>query len=254
MAAGEFQIAPSSADCGRGIQGRLRVTSEILKMNICYKCIGDGYLQGEIKSEGKRRACSFCGKHRKSYRLEELAQRVEGVIEENYIPHQDEYGADSGEPIGDLIADLINVGRPIAEAVRAELSSGTAYLAAKNGETDPFDSETCYIWRKADTYDYQESWRFFRNEISRRSRYFSEHARQSLLKIFGDISGMRVWPDDPVKSLTKKAHHRFAFCCWMTKCCNAYPHDCHNGDPIRRPGSCDPGPPAGAHWLRGRGT
>ncbi|RFB88924.1 hypothetical protein B5K11_26190 [Rhizobium leguminosarum bv. trifolii] len=167
-------------------------------MNICYKCVGDVYLQGEIKSEGKRRACSFCGKHRKSYRLEELAERVQGVIEENYSPHQDEYGADSGEPIGDLIANLASVDGLIAEAVRAELSSGTAYLAAKNGEADPFGSETCYIGRKTDTYDYQESWRFFRNEISRRSRYFSEHARQSLLEIFGDISGMRVWPDDPV--------------------------------------------------------
>lgn len=169
-----------------------------MSMNICYKCIGDRYLRDEIKSEGKRRACSFCGKQRKSFRIEELAERVQGVIEENYRPHQDEYGADSGEPIAHLIANLAGVDEPIAEAVRSELSSGTAYLAYKNGESDPFSSETCYIERKTDTYDYQESWRFFRNEISRRSRYFSEHARQSLLEIFGDISGVRAWPDDPV--------------------------------------------------------
>ncbi|CDZ42737.1 RES domain protein [Neorhizobium galegae bv. officinalis] len=167
-------------------------------MDICYKCIGDVYLRNEIKSEGKRRACSFCEKHRKSYRLEELAERVQGVIEENYIPHQDEYGADSGESIADLIANLAGVDESIAEAVRAELSTGTAYVAYKNGETDPFSSETCYVERKTDTYDYQETWRFFRNEISRRSRYFSEHARRSLLEIFGDVSEMRVWPDEPV--------------------------------------------------------
>jgi len=153
-------------------------------MNICYQCIGDVYLQDEIKSEGKRRACSFCEKHRKGFRLEEFAERVRDVIEENYHPHQDEYGADSGEPIADLIANLAGVDESIAEAVRAELSSGTAYLAYKNGETDPFSSETCYVERKTDTYDYQENWRFFRNEISRRSRYFSEHARRSLLEIF----------------------------------------------------------------------
>lgn len=181
-------------------------------MNICYQCIGDVYLKGEIKSEGKRRACSFCGKHRKSYRLEEFAERVQGVIEENYHPHQDEYGADSGESIADLIANLAGVDDSIAEAVRAELSSRTAYIAAKNGETDPFGSETCYIGRKADTYDYQESWRFFRNEISPRSRYFSEHARQSLLEIFGDISGMRVWPDDPViVTIGPESEERFLY-------------------------------------------
>ncbi|MGO7347827.1 RES domain-containing protein [Rhizobium ruizarguesonis] len=167
-------------------------------MNICYKCIGDEYLQDEIKSEGKRRACSFCGKVRKSFRVGELSERIQSVIEENYRPHQDEYGADSGEPIVHLIANLAGVDESIAEAVRADLSSGTAYLAYKNGETDPFSSETCYVERKTDTYDYQETWRFFRNEISRRSRYFSEHARQSLLEIFGDISSMRTWPRDPV--------------------------------------------------------
>ncbi|WP_433850673.1 RES domain-containing protein [Brucella pseudogrignonensis] len=181
-------------------------------MNVCYKCIGDLYLQDEIESEGMRRACGFCGKHRKSYRLEMLVQRVQDVIEENYSAHQDEYGADSGEPIGDLIANLLNVDRPIAEAVRAELSRGTAYLAYKNGETDPFSSETCYIERKTDTYDYQETWRLFRNEIGRRSRYFNEHARRSLIEIFGDISTTRAWPDDPVVEIVgPKSEDRFLY-------------------------------------------
>ncbi|MBY2952031.1 RES domain-containing protein [Rhizobium leguminosarum] len=167
-------------------------------MYVCYKCVGDNYLQSEIRSEGKLVKCSFCKKRRKVFSIEELAERVQSVIEENYQSHQDEYGADSGEPVAHLIANITQVDEPIAEALRAELSSGTAYNAYKNGESDPFSSETCYIERKPDTYDYQESWLFFRNEISLRSRYFSEHARRSLLEIFGDISKMRVWPNDSV--------------------------------------------------------
>lgn len=167
-------------------------------MNVCYKCVGDQYLRAEIRSEGEVRACSFCDKRRKTLSIGELAERVQAVVEENYRPHQDEYGADSGEPVADLIANLALVEREIAEALRAEISKGTYYDAFEGGYSDPFGSETCYVERKADTYDYQESWQFFRNEITLRSRYFSEHARRSLLEIFGDISIMRAWPDDPV--------------------------------------------------------
>ncbi|MBY5392355.1 RES domain-containing protein [Rhizobium leguminosarum] len=167
-------------------------------MNVCYKCVGDEYLQAEIRSEGKALKCSFCEKRRKAFSIEELAERIQSVIEENYRPHQDEYGADSGEPVIHLIANLAQVDEAIAAALRAEISSGTYYDAFEGGYSDPFGREACYVERKPDTYDYQESWLFFRNEISQRSRYFSEHARRSLLEIFGDISSMRVWPNDPV--------------------------------------------------------
>ncbi|MBY3425273.1 hypothetical protein HFN86_34640 [Rhizobium laguerreae] len=167
-------------------------------MNVCYKCVGDEYLQAEIRSEGKALKCSFCEKRRKAFSIEELAERIQSVIEENYRPHQDEYGADSGEPVIHLIANLAQVDEAIAAALRAEISSGTYYDAFEGGYSDPFGREACYVERKSDTYDYQESWLFFRNEISQRSRYFSEHARRSLLEIFGDISSMRVWPNDPV--------------------------------------------------------
>ncbi len=167
-------------------------------MNVCYQCVGDDYLQRELRGEGKTHKCDFCGRRRKSWSIGKLAERVQSVIEENYLRHQDEYGADSGEPIVHLIADLAQVSEPVAEALRAEISSGTAYYAAQSGESDPFSSEACYIERKPDTYDYQESWLFFRTEIGQRSRYFSEPARRSLLEIFGDIASMRVWPNEPV--------------------------------------------------------
>ncbi len=167
-------------------------------MNVCYKCVGDEYLQAEIRSEGKFVKCSFCEKRRKAFSIEELAERVQSVVEENYRPHQDEYGADSGESVIQLIANLAQVDEAIAATLRAEISRGTYYDAFEGGYSDPFGRETCYVERKPDTYDYQESWLFFRNEISLRSRYFSEHARRSLLDIFGDISSLCVWPDDPV--------------------------------------------------------
>jgi len=181
-------------------------------MKICYKCIGDSYLQVEIRTAGKSAECSFCNVRRKSVPINYMAERVRSVIEENFTAHQDEYGADSGEPVAYLIANLTQVEQPIANALRAELSSRTAYGAHKNGEIDPFGPETCYVQKKPDTYDYRESWVFFRHEISRRSRYFSEHARQSLLEIFGDISTLRVWPKDPViVAIGPQSEERFLY-------------------------------------------
>lgn len=167
-------------------------------MNICYKCVGDQYLQTEIRSAGKRLKCDFCDKRRKAISVEELAERVRPAVEANYIHHQDAWGADSGQPVVYLIADLAKVDEPIAEALRAEISCGTGQAAFDGGFTDPFGPEACYVEGNPDTFDFQESWFVFRDEISHRTRYFNEHARSSLLEIFGDISSMRAWPNDSV--------------------------------------------------------
>ena len=36
-------------------------------MNICYHCVGDRYLRGEIRLAGKLLKCGHCEKRRKAY-------------------------------------------------------------------------------------------------------------------------------------------------------------------------------------------
>ncbi|TPJ72806.1 HEPN-associated N-terminal domain-containing protein [Mesorhizobium sp. B2-6-2] len=167
-------------------------------MNVCYKCIGDSYLSDEIRTEAKRALCEFCGKRRQACTLDALSQRVRDVLESHYSPHQDEYGADDGQPVVDLILNLLDCEESIAEAVRAHISQTTAWAAHDGGYSDPFGSETCYIERPADIYNFQETWGFFRSEIRSRSRYFSETARHALQEIFGDLTTLTNWSREPV--------------------------------------------------------
>ena len=44
---------------------------------LCHRCIGEKYLSGEIRSQGKRRKCSYCGKVRHCYQVREMAERID---------------------------------------------------------------------------------------------------------------------------------------------------------------------------------
>lgn len=51
---------------------------------VCHACVGDRFLMNEIRSDGQKRECQFCGKTRKAWPLYELAERVRNVIEEHF--------------------------------------------------------------------------------------------------------------------------------------------------------------------------
>ncbi|TRC72039.1 hypothetical protein FJV83_31435 [Mesorhizobium sp. WSM4307] len=181
-------------------------------MNVCYKCIGDSYLREEIRTDGKRAKCAYCEKLRKSFTIDELSDRVRSVVEEHYRHHQDEYGADSGEPIKWLIADLLEADETIAEDVRGRISEDTAYEAYDSGDSDPFGWEACYLEKSPDTFDYQETWSLFRREIRTRSRFFSEYARTALADIFGGLLDMKTWEGESViATITPTSEHRFVY-------------------------------------------
>ncbi|MCV3243042.1 RES domain-containing protein [Mesorhizobium sp. ZC-5] len=167
-------------------------------MNICYKCIGDTALSAEMRSEGNRAVCEFCSRRRKSITLNDLACRVREVIDEHYQHHQDEWGADDGQPVVYLIADLLNCEKEVAEAVRDKISDDTAWEAHEGGYSDPFGSEACYIEKAADIYDFQETWEFFIREIRTRARYFSKEGQSALEQIFGDLTELKTWSGEPV--------------------------------------------------------
>src|SRR5437870_4520292 len=112
---------------------------------ICYRCIGDAILKQEVRRDGRKRECHFCGKTREAWPLDELAERVQGVIEEHFritpSDPRDEglvYDKDvdwerRGDPVADVIAELAGLEPEPAEAVRERLSEKTCYDAFKGG-------------------------------------------------------------------------------------------------------------------------
>jgi hypothetical protein len=46
---------------------------------ICHGCIGDSFLKDDVRREGRTRQCHFCGKARKAWPLDELAERAQAT-------------------------------------------------------------------------------------------------------------------------------------------------------------------------------
>jgi hypothetical protein len=56
-------------------------TSSKLETNAC---VGDSFLKGQIRRDGRKHECNFCGEIRKAWPLGELAKRVRGLVEEHF--------------------------------------------------------------------------------------------------------------------------------------------------------------------------
>jgi HEPN/RES N-terminal domain 1/RES domain len=191
---------------------------------ICHGCIGDSFLKKEVRREGGRRQCHFCGKTRKAWPLDELAERVEGVIEEHFRitpsdPRDEGFAYDKdmdwerrGDPVDDVIAEIAGLEPEAAKAVRDRISEKTSWDAHEGGYVDPFGSDAYYEEGRPDTYGFHESWEFFRREIRTRSRFFGRSAQRALDEIFGDLASLRTWEGTlAIKEILPTDEARFVF-------------------------------------------
>jgi HEPN/RES N-terminal domain 1 len=191
---------------------------------ICHRCVGDSFLKQEIRRDGRKQECHFCGKTRKAWPLDELAERVQSVIEEHFRitpsdPNEEGFVYDKdmdwqrrGDPVADVIADIAELDSEPAEAVRERLSEKTRYDAFEGGYEEPFDSDTYYEEGNPDTHGFHESWEFFRQEVRTRSRFFGRNAQRALDEIFGDLASLKTWEGRPaIKEILPTDEARFLY-------------------------------------------
>jgi hypothetical protein len=191
---------------------------------ICHGCIGEAFLKQEVRCGGRKRECQFCGKTREAWPLDELAERVQGIIEEHFRitpsdPSDEGFAYDKdmdwerrGDPVADVIADIVGLEPEPAEAVRERLSENTGYDASEGGYEDPFGSDTYYEEGRPDTHGFRESWEFFQQEIRTRYRFFGREAQRALDEIFGDLASLKTWEGTPaIKEILSTAKARFLY-------------------------------------------
>ena len=116
---------------------------------ICHGCVGDTFLKDEIRREGHERECHFCSKTQMAWPLDELAGRVQAIIEEHFRitpsdPRDEGFMYDKdldwerrGEPVADVIAEIAELESEAAEAIREHLSERTSWDARFHSMTDP---------------------------------------------------------------------------------------------------------------------
>ena len=175
------------------------MTLEKDTVRVCHDCIGDSFLADEVKEKGSRGLCGYCGKRRKALTLEKLAERIHEVLQEHFrLSLNETPWRRSGYPVVDLIANMAGLDEEIADDVRVLLSEPHEYEAMTDGAENPYDSDAHYEELSPDEWGFRDTWGAFRSEIRSRARFFSTSAETALRDIFGDLSALKTFDDQPV--------------------------------------------------------
>ena len=178
---------------------------------VCNNCVKDPILSEEIKEQGKHGICDHCGKPGETTALEDLAERINDVLQEHFrlTPGYPEEPVElflykegewerRGDPTDILISDIAGLDEPIAEELASLLSEKHTYEAAKDGVENPYGSEAMYEEREAFDLGLQLAWNEFQREIQFKSRFFSVTAEHVLANIFEGLDALGTHGDSSI--------------------------------------------------------
>jgi hypothetical protein len=181
---------------------------------VCHQCFGDEFLKKEIRKNGARDECSFCGKTLVTLPLEEVADLFESAIETHYErtpsgPSDMEQAMinegmrdwwyPDGQAIGDLLEEMGDCNGEVAEAIRDILDTRhTTKEDYEMGNITEFHSEAHYEGSAVTGGELGEEWPVFEKNLKTKSRYMSVAALKTLDKIFQGIETHRTYQNNPV--------------------------------------------------------
>lgn len=189
---------------------------------ICLRCVGDSFLREEIRAEGKRGDCSYCRATENVITLSNLADRIHSVLDEQFYvtPSEPEGAADSllwkeglwersGDPVGEIIAEISGLDEPIVEDIREYLSD--IHADFDSGD-DKYAEDTQYAEHRPDDQNFKDTWESFCQQLRWRSRFFSQYAEVDLNNIFGDLSSLgTIKGISVVRDISPSEKDRFVF-------------------------------------------
>ncbi len=182
---------------------------------LCYHCIDEQYLQAEVKRNGKRRKCSFCGRITQSYTIEDMAVRIESAFDQHYRRTSDqpdfwqqlslsdresdcEWERD-GEPVVTAIANAAIIPEEAATDIQAILEAKYFdFESATMGEETKFSSDSYYEEKNPSDEAWQEDWSNFENSLKTEARFFSRSMSKHLETIFRGIDTLSTTDGRPV--------------------------------------------------------
>jgi len=201
---------------------------EIQNKNICHECVGEDFLNDQIRREGKRGKCTYCKKSRKVKKLKWLAESIHQAMEQHFHLTSDEPSAleyaisrdkesnyeweRRGVSVDFIIQELAEVNEHIAKDMQQYLMDEFGPEPNEYYEEDPFGGEAQYEESRPDDQRFQESWNYFRKEVATQARFFSRSAEEVLNELFGDIGTLKtIDGDSVVKSTGPTCKDRFLY-------------------------------------------
>ena len=179
--------------------------------HICHNCIKDKFLAEEMAEKGTLATCKYCNQAKNALTVEELSIRVGKAIKEHFEltprhPGEDDVDLAMNDEwerrrkyVKEVITEITGVNRQIAGDIRTVLEERARGVTnIEEGEENPFNKEACYEEIGPDTADLQGTWSSFKDEVSRRARFFGRRTEDSLKKIFQDLSILSTYRGEPV--------------------------------------------------------
>lgn len=195
---------------------------------LCFKCVTEDYLSGKIRKKGKRARCDYCGKSRRSFLLDEIADQVESAFAVHYyrtsnypdsyqemkLRHcESSYEFDrDGETTTDAIINATGVAEDVASDLQIILSDRYFdFDSAAMGEEVEFSADAQYAIKSANHSELSQSWDKFERSLSIEARFFNQSAVKHLKSLFEGADALTTYsgrptivsagPDTQLKSL-----------------------------------------------------
>lgn len=172
--------------------------------HLCFRCTTEEYFRNEIKTQGKRAKCGYCGKTRRCYSLEELAERIEQAFEEHYErtsdqpdayqsmmlsdPESDYDWEREGESTVYAIMNAAEIPEAAAEDLQVVLDDRHSdFDSAAMGEETEFSEDAHYEERGVDHSEWENEWNRFEESLKVEARFFNQTAVKHLASLFEGV-------------------------------------------------------------------
>ena len=188
---------------------------DLKKKNLCHHCIGEKYLGAEVRRKGRRGLCAYCGRSARSYKIEDIAARVETAFEQHFVRTSDQPNSwqqsmlsdresnydweRDGEPVVWAIVNAADIPEQAAHDIQMILDDEHGdFDSEAMGEETEFCSESHYEEKGTDDVAWREEWRYFENSLKTEARFFSRQAASHLASIFNGIDKMSTTDGRPL--------------------------------------------------------
>ena len=181
---------------------------------VCAHCIGEEYLADLITRDGEVAECYYCeADEGETISIEALSEHVERVMDQHYSwtaenPEGYEYYMQretgnwerSGEPVEEVIAQVLEADEAIATDVREALDARTSdFDSIAIGEEQPYSVEAHYAESSSvDHASISVEYERFESVVIDQARYFSPESRSFLNSLFCQLDGLRTSDGLPV--------------------------------------------------------
>src|ERR1022692_4763350 len=85
---------------------------------VCFVCIMEPFLSGEIEKDGAGAICSYCGEDGNTFSVDQIAASVGSILADFY--QRTDYDHDTAPPEGQPVQNVINELTEMADDVFAE--------------------------------------------------------------------------------------------------------------------------------------